>query len=585
MPADIATHSPVSAAPVRRNGRGWREWTPTLTLGAILAYLVVAPLAALIISSLRPTGFPLDDGWTLGNYVKAYGNVEFLSLLSNTVVFAVGATVVAVSTALLLAWVLERTDVPGRAAFRVMVLIPIAIPPLLLALGWALLGNPRNGLINQILRPFLDGPLLNPYTMTGMILLQGLSLVPTAFLIVAPTLRNLDPSMEEAARTCGAGFLKTVTRTVLPMIAPALATAGIIILIACFVLFDIPGALGMPSRIYVLSTRVFYLMNNSPTGAPLYGEVSALAMLFLAMLLAMGWAYRRMTSQSRRFVTVTGKAFRPRMYSLGRWKWAVTALLGLYVLVALLLPLGVLAWMSFLPYPTAPTLDSFSLLTVENHAGLFESDIFVGSVANSLIVAVVAATLVTILGGLVSWMVVRSRLPGRVFIDNLAFIPLAIPGVMIGVALIYVYLALGSAVPIYGTIWIIVAGYLTQYLPYGARLAGNVMLQLHNELEEAGRTSGGSPAKVMLRITLPIVLPALLGVWVWVASHYLRELSTALMLQGNDNSVVTTLLWDAWAGGDVTRSAAIGIWLIVGTSSLLLLWQVVSRLTARTSKT
>ncbi len=582
MSANIATHSPVSAVPVRRSGRSWTDWMPTLALGAILVYLVIAPLAALVISSLRPTGFPLDPGWTLENYVKAYGNVEFLSLLSNTVVFAFGATAVAVFTALLLAWSVERTDVPGRAAFRVMVLVPIAIPPLLLALGWALLGNPRNGLINQMLRPLLDGPLLNPYGMTGMILVQGLSLVPTAFLIIAPTLRNLDPSLEEAARASGAGFLRAVTRTVLPMISPALATAGIIILIACFVLFDIPGALGMPSRIYVLSTRVFYLMNNSPTGAPLYGEVSALAMLFLAMLLAMGWGYRRMTAQSRRFVTVTGKAFRPRMYHLGRWRWAVCALLALYVLVALLLPLGVLVWMSLLPYPTAPTLDSLALLTLDTHAGLFESDVFTGSVVNSLVVAVAAATLVTVVGGLVSWMVVRSRLPGRAVIDNLAFIPLAIPGVMIGVALIYVYLALGSAVPIYGTIWIIVAGYVTQYLPYGSRLAGNVMLQLHAELEEAGRTSGAPPFKVLLRITLPIVLPALLGVWVWVASHALRELSTALMLQGYDNAVVTTLLWDAWAGGDVTRSAAIGVWLIIGTSSLLLLWQAVARLTTRT---
>lgn len=582
MSANIATNPGLAGGPAPRKSRSWAEWTPTLVLGAILVYLVIAPLGSLVLSSLRPTGFPLDPGLTLENYAKAYGNAEFVSLFLNTVFFAIGGTVVAVLAALLLSWCLERTDVPMRATFRVLVLIPIAIPPLLLALGWAMLANPRNGLINQLLRPLFDGPLLNPYGMMGMILIQGLSLVPTAFLIVAPTLRNLDPSLEEAARASGAGFIKTIWRVVLPMIMPAIATAGIIILIACFVLFDIPGALGMPSRIYVLSTRVFYLMNNSPTGAPLYGEVSALAMLFLAMLLAMGWAYRRLTAQARRFVTVTGKAFRPRMYKLGGWKWGVFALLGLYVMASLVLPLGVLAWMSLLPYPTAPTADSLSLLTLENHVELLSSKTFTKSITNSAIVAIVAATLVTIIGGLVSWMVVRSRLPGRAVIDNLAFIPLAIPGVMIGVALIYVYLALGPLVPIYGTIWIIVAGYLTQYLPYGARLAGNVMLQMHNELEEAARTSGATPLKVMLRITLPIVLPALLGVWVWVASHSLRELSTALMLQGYDNSVVTTLLWDAWAGGDVTRSAAIGMWLIIATSALLLVWQVVTRLTTRT---
>lgn len=556
---------------------------PVVLLGLVLTYLVIVPLASLLVSSFRPSGFPLDEGWSLTNYAAGYGNAAFYELLWNTMLFAVGAMSVALSLAILLAWTLERTDVPGARVFRILVLIPIAMPSVLLALSWAMLANPRNGIINVLLRPLIGEPLLNPYSMTGMILIQGLALVPTSLLIISPTLRNLDPSLEEAARTSGAGFLRTVRRAILPTLVPTLATATIIVLIACFVLFDIAGALGMPARIYVLATRVYYLINNSPTGAPLYGEVSALAVMFLAMLMLMGWAYRRASRESRRFVSITGKAFRPRVYKLGTWRWPVWALLVLFVMVSLVLPLLVLIWMSLMPFQTAPSLQSLQLLTLSNHAELLRSVAFGKAALNSVVVAVVAASMTTLIGGLVAWTVVRTRVPGRGLLDMLAFMPLAIPGVMIGVALIYVYLALGRLVPIYGTIWIIIAGYLTQYLPYGTRLSSNVMLQIHPELEEAGRASGATARRVLLRITLPLVLPALLGVWVWVASHALRELSTALMLQGQDNAVITTFLWDAWAGGDGTRSAAIGLWLVFGTAFLLLLWQVVDRLTSRIS--
>jgi iron(III) transport system permease protein len=176
-----------------------------------------------------------------------------------------------------------------------------------------------------------------------------------------------------------------------------------------------------------------------------------------------------------------------------------------------------------------------------------------------------------------SWLTTRLRVPGRQTLDTLAFIPIAIPGVMIGVALIYVYIGVGAVLPIYGTIWIIALAYITQYLPFGARVTTGVMTQLHPELEEAGATSGGGRVRIFRRITLPLVWPAVAAVWIWVLAHAMRELSSALLLQGRDNKVIPTLLWDYWSGGEPNRTAAGGLWLTVALVLFLIVWRSVSR--------
>ncbi|MBV8535619.1 MAG: iron ABC transporter permease [Alphaproteobacteria bacterium] len=199
------------------------------------------------------------------------------------------------------------------------------------------------------------------------------------------------------------------------------------------------------------------------------------------------------------------------------------------------------------------------------------------SVAHSAAIAVSAATAVTLLALLVSWLTIRLKVPGARALDALAFAPVAIPGVMIGVALVYVYLTLNGFIPIYGTIWIIAVAYVTQYLPFGSRTMSGVMLQLHPELEEAALTSGAGRIRILRRITLPLMWPAATAVWIWVAAHALRELSSALMLQGRANNVVPTLLWDYWSGGEPTRAAAVGVALTLVLILILALWQAASR--------
>ncbi len=548
-------------------------------MGLVLTYLVLVPLALVVLSSFRPGGFPFDPGFTLSNYVAAFGDPGFPALLRTTLLFALGSSLVALLLGVGLAWLVERSDLPGREALRGLVLLPMATPPILLAIAWAMLLSPRNGALNQLLtNVFALGKMpFDIYSLPGMVFVQGLALVPTAYLFLAPAFGNMDPSLEEAALTSGAGTWTLIRRIMVPILWPAILSAAIFLLIVSLVVFDVPGALGIPARIFVLSSQIYYLVNNSPGGIPLYGQVSALAMLFLVILLGLGFAYHRLTRHAHRYRTLTGKAFRPRIFPLGRGRPLAVAALILYFLLSVVAPLLILLWMSLMPYQIGISWSALNLLTLENHRDFIENTRFLTATRNSIVIAVVAATGVSLLSLLLSWLTARLRVPGRQALDILAFIPIAVPGVMIGVALVYVYIGLGAVLPIYGTIWIIALAYLTQYLPFGARVTTGVMMQLHPELEEAGSTSGAGRVRIFRSITLPLVWPAVAAVWIWVLAHAMRELSSALLLQGRDNKVIPTLLWDYWSGGEPNRTAAGGLWLTVALVLFLFLWRSVSR--------
>ena len=565
-----------SASPAGVNAWGTRLAAAAVAL--LLIYLVVVPLVLLGISSIRPTGFPLEPGFTLGNFSKVFLAGDFGSLLWTTLVFALGSTALAMVLGTGLAWLVERTDLPGRGVFRVLVILPMATPPVLLAIGWAMLLSPRTGFFNLLLRDGLglgSAP-FNVYSVPGMIFVEALALVPTAFLFLSPAFRNMDPSLEEAAMASGASTWQLIRRVLLPLLWPALAACAVFLLIVCFVVFDIPGTLGMPARIYVLSTRIFYLTADSPTGVPLYGQVSALGTFFLLILAVLGYAYFRFTRESQRYRTISGKGFRARQSPLGPWRWPAFGAVTLYFLLAVVAPLAILTWASLMPYQTRPNLASLSLATLDNHLDFLRNARLMTASLNSLTVAIVSATVVAVLSLVVSWLVVRQRPRGVTLIDNLAFTPIAIPGVMLGVAVVYVYLSLDQVFPVYGTIWILVIAYVTHYLSFGSRLANGVMVQIHPELEEAARASGAGGFRVLARITAPLVWPAVAAIWIWVLAHAMRELSTALMLSSRSNTVLPTLLWDYWTGGEPTRAATVGVWLVLALACILALWHVVA---------
>ena len=562
------------------NARRWapRQYLPTIGLSAVLAFLVLVPLGFLLVSSMRPGGMPWSPGYTLANYAAVYADPALLRMVKNTLIFVAGSVALGLLFGGTLAWLVERTDMPARRLVRALVILPMATPPLLLAIAWIMLLSPRTGFFNEILqRAFgLGGPVFDIFSMAGMIFVEAVAVVPTTFLSRAPAVRNMDPALEEAAAASGAGPARILWKVFLPVMAPALISAAVFISVAGFVVFDIPGTIGMPVRIFVLSSQIYYWGNETPSGLPLYGQISALAAVFLVVLLALGLLYQRATRRMTRFAVIGGKGYRPRRFRLGRWRIAALAFAGLYFALAVLAPLAVLLWTSLMPYLTGFSSEAMKLATLANHAAVFENRRIGTAAFNTLIVAACAATAVTALAALISWVVVRSRAAGRRIVDLLAFVPISIPGIIIGVALIYVYLTL-SFLPVYGTIWILVVAYATVYLSYGTRSLNAVLIQLHAELEEAGAASGAGWWRVFRRITLALALPGLVAVWIWVAAHAGRELSSALILQGRDNVVLSTLLWDFWSAGQPNRAAAVGVWLIVALGLMVGAWQMLQR--------
>lgn len=568
----------------------WRgfgtESLPTLLLALPLFWLVVLPLVILLICAFRPTGFLLDPGFTTDHIVTAWRDPDLWRLFARTLHFAIGSSIFALVIGTGLAWLVERTDIRGAGLVRALMILPMAMPPFIMAIAWTILLSPRTGIANlALMQGFgLTAPPLNIYTMTGLIFVEGLSLAPSAFLIMVPAFRKIDAALEEAALMAGAGSLQMLRRIVLPLLLPALAGATIYLLIVSLVVFDIPGAIGHPVGIVLVSTHVYDLLHHAPTGLPEYGQVSAIAIVIAAMLVALCLLYQRLMRAAGRFVTVTGKTSRHRVIPLGRGRIVAETGIALFVLIAVVTPILAIVWSSLLPYQMAFSLDAIRQMTLANHIAFLNDPAIGKTLAHSLIIAIVASCAVTLLCLLIGWVVVRTKAPGRRIIDILAFMPLAFPGVLIATALIYVYLSV-PVLRIYGTIWIIAVAHTTVYLSYGSRAINAAMYQLHADLEEAARMAGAAWITTMRRVVAPLLVPALGAVWIWVFAHSLRELGSALLLQGRDNATLPTLLFAYWTQGQPAKTAAVAVWFVFGLVLLLAVAHILQSIAARRTST
>lgn len=555
-----------------------KRWLPTLAIGPLVAWLVVVPIIYLVVSSFKPTGLVFDDGFTLDHYRDLLTDPSLLRIFANTTIFAVGSTFGALVIGSVLAWLVERTDMPARGIARAVIILPMATPPVLLAIAWVMLLDPQIGFVNS-LYGYVTGssdPIFNVFSLPGMIFVEALALVPSSFLILSPAFRNMDPNLEDAAFASGAGLWTVLRRIAFPLLRPAILGAGVFLFMACYVIFDIPGIIGVPAGWQVFSTSIVNSALHSPTGLPEYGRLSVLAVLLLAILVALALAYGRLTRRTEKYVTMTGKGYRPRLYSLGKWRIPAALLVAGYFVLAVVLPLLMLFWTSLLPYRTGVSASVFGLVGFDNYVHLIENRRFLGAAWNTTVISLLAATAVAALSLGISWVLIRTRAPGRKVLDTLSFVPVALAGVMMGSALIFVYLSI-NVIPIYGTIWIILIAYITIYLAFGTKVTNAALIQMSSDLEDAAAASGANRAFVLRRITIPLMTPALIGLWIWVVAHAVRELSSALMLQGRANTTLATLLWDYWSGGRPTAAAAVGVMMVVALLVLVGAWQAVAR--------
>jgi iron(III) transport system permease protein len=531
----------------------------------LLLWIVLIPLGQLILSSLRE-GYPGDPGpWTLSKYAAVYATHLTYKMLLNTFVLAIGDTVITLSLALLFAWLIERTDMPYKDLAWALILIPMAMPGLLFAMSWVLLLSPNTGIINVWLRAALDfigihlerGP-LNIFSMGGMIFLEGIRGLTSLFLILVAAFRMMDPALEEAARVSGVNGWRIARHVTLPVLMPAILVAAIYSFMSSLDSFEVPAIVGLPARIFVLSTLIFFTARQA---APIdYGLSAAYASLFLIITVVLVYIYHRVIRRTEDFATVTGKGYKPRQIRLGRYRYLAVGAFAAYFVLTIGAPLLVLVWSSLLPRYQIPSWEALSSVGLANYRSLLSDEGALRAVMNTLELMLITATSTMLLALFISWIIVRSKASWRWILDAIAFIPHAIPGIVIGLSLIFLYLQPPfSYLPVYGTVWIITLGLITQYLAYSTRVTNAAIIQIHKELEEAARISGCTRFHTILRVTLPLMMPALVSGWIWVAVHTIRAFSTPLMLASRHNEVIAVRLWDYWDHGEMTTATSLGV--------------------------
>ena len=552
---------------------------------AVVSYLVLVPLVMLLYASVKSTEDKLPfeaTGMTLANYTTVLTSPSTLPIFLNTFFFTAGSLAVGLPLAVLMAWLLERTAIPARRWIAALILVPMTIPSLLSAIAWIQLLDPRIGIINVVLRSVLGlsgdfGP-FDIYTLYGMCFVQGLRLVPSAYLMIAASFRAMDPSLEEQSAMAGRGVGQTTLRITLPIMRPALLAMLIYYIIVVIESFDIPGLLGFTARIRVLSTAIYWA-THSEVGLPDYGLASALGALVLFVALLLMWAYQRLTAHQERFATITGKGYRPRQVNLGAWTAPASALCLLYVALAVVLPFLMLIWTSIQPFYAVPSADSLARVSFDGYVKIWQESTVMRALWNTLVIALVTSAATILLAVMISWFVVRrSRAADGLshYLATVSFLPQCVPSIVIGLAFIFVYVRF--PMPIYGTLWIIALAMTTRYLAYSSRTMTSALMQVHGELEEASQMSRAPWARTLRKITLPLLAPAMINVFFWVAVHAMQELSMALMLYNPKTVVVSTMIWSMWQNGRTTDAAVLGVILILLSAILLLGGQLFAQL-------
>lgn len=546
-----------------------------LIMFLIVSYIVLVPMVILVYSSFGSTRgtLPFEQlNFTLDNYLSVLTDPLTYSLLGNTLLFTVGSICIGISVAVFLAWVLERTNFPGRTLVFSLIMIPMAIPQMIYAIGWLQLLNPTNGILNVPLQTLFgldEGP-FNIYSLSGMIIVQGISMVPTAFLMIAATFSTLDPTLEEQSAVCGYKIGSTVRRITFPILMPALLSATIFFTIVAMETFEIPGTIGLTAGIPLLSSQIYYA-THPPSGLPDYGLASVLGVLMLIFAFILIWFYQRVTRHAEKYETITGKGYRPTRMDLGKWKVpSIFAVWG-FVIVSVIFPLISLIWSSLHAWSVPISWEAIKSSSLKAYRDVLNMQGF-GEIAwNTLAMSIGSGIATFIIVGIVSWIVVRGPFSqrSRRLLDTVAFLPLAIPGVVIGLSLMFFYIYF--PIPIYGTVWVMIIGMVTKYIAFGQRTMVSAQMQISKDLEEASQLSGAGFFKTTRKITVPLISPALFYIFIWVAVHAMRELPVLVMLYSPSTLVASTLVWSFWEEGSMDKASVVGIFLIIAFGILFYL--------------
>lgn len=530
-------------------------WARGVVIG-LTALAVFLPLSLIFYQSLLDAPFFMaHKGVGVGAFRFIFADSDFWDALRNSLVIAAGMAIIAVPLGGILAFLMVRTDLPGRQWIEPLLLIPVFVSPMVLAFGYVVAAGPV-GFYSVWAKQLTGFVPWNVYSLTAIAIIAGLTHVPHVYLYSSSALKSLGSDVEEAARMAGSSPLQVARDVSLPMVTPALLFSGVLVFFLGFEIFGLPLVLGDPEGHLVLATYLYKLTNK--LGTPSYHLMAAVAVCIVAVTFPLVMLQRVLLRNASRFVTVKGKAGRQRPLPLGAWRWVAAAILALWLLVTVIVPLSGIALRAFVS-SWGEGVNLVEVATWQNFRTVFEQPTLVRGIVNTVLIGVVGGALAVACYTAIGLATHRKSDAWARFVDYLVLVPRAVPGLLAGLAFLWVFLFFPPLAPLRTTVFSIWLAYSVVWLAYGMRLVSSSLLQVGPELEEAAQSAGATRGQVSRDVTLPLVRFGLLASWLLVFMIFEREYSTGVYLLGPGTEVIGSLLVSLWSTGGADMVAALSL--------------------------
>jgi iron(III) transport system permease protein len=551
-PATQGTGAAGLMARLRTGGRA--IGTPASVLSFIVITVLVATPVVLVIYGSLLTDSPgsPDAAFTFANWARVYGTGFYQSAFVNTILLSTVTALLSVLIGGVLAWIVARTDAPGRRVLALLFVVPLMLSHLISTLAWIALAAPNAGFINMLFRAaFGVKTIFDVYSFWGIVLVMALHYAAFAFIAILAALQSIDSSLEEASYMLGANPLRTAWNMTMPLIWPSLAAAFLMTFIMSAENFSVPTLLGAPTGFQTLTTRIYLDLTVEPA-QPNVAAAGGTMLLWIALIGTL-WQ-RRILKNANRFVTISGKGGRRQVTPLGRWRYLATAVLLFYLFISVILPYATLILGSFLTFLT-PRI-SLKTLTLDNYKQIFSSDTL-GVLQNSLLYSVLGGLGLSLLYVVIGYFIKTSKSLSATMTEYVTMVPTAVPALVLAVGVLWMFV--GLPLPIYGTAAILIIGYFIRFIGYGVRQARVAFVQLSGDLNEAARVAGAGQIRSFFDISLPLLRPALMSLWTLMFINLFTEISATILLYSAQTKTLPVILWNFMASGNQTRAFAVAV--------------------------
>jgi iron(III) transport system permease protein len=513
-------------------------------------FLFALPIIMLGIGAFRnaPPGLPAE--WSFDAFGRTFSDPNTYKTFGTSVFIAVVSSVLSVALALILVFLVARTTTPLRRFVTPVMVLVIALPPLFYAMSWGMLGNPHVGMINTLWFQLtgLDTPIVNSYSLTGLIAAMVIKGSGFCYMLLLGPFRAIDRSIEEAAQMSGAGRLRTIIGIDLAVLMPAITGVVILNLVIGFEAFDLPLFLGTPANIDVFSTQIYsFITDVTPAD---YGGASSLSLVLVVLVGALVWLQQVILGR-RRYTTVSGKSYNTTPWNIGGWRWVGTALIVVYVVVGVILPLLQLVLGSFQPFFGGGKYSTI------NYEKLFNNPATMQALGTTILIAIIGGAVAMAIAFIAVYAITHNETWLRRVLDGLTWLPFTVPGIVLALGLSWTYVTIPGLRELYGTVFLVALGLIVAAVPIATRALQPALIQINRELEDASRISGARPIRVVMGTVLPLVMPTFLAGWFVVAIVISGNLTIPVLLSNVKSPTVPFLVYQLTTMSQTSQAAAL----------------------------